>query len=99
MAVIDAWDNEAVEAALRKQGLTDRIMAGVDEETRRFLNERLDVAMAELRGVAAPLVSQQDRIAALEALCEELLDEVSLLNERAPMAEYRARLAQLKGAG
>lgn len=58
--------------------------------------ELVEVTVEEYEKV---LGRERARIAALEALCEELLDEVSLLNERAPMAEYRARLAQLKGAG
>lgn len=41
----------------------------------------------------------EERIAALVALCEEVIDDLSLLDERAFTKGYRERLEKLKGAG
>ena len=67
------------------------------------LRVRLNEVMAAQAEVVAPLISQQERIAALVALCEEVVEELAMfaaiVSDRYDVGAYRERLAALKGAG
>jgi len=84
MSTVDVWDNEAVNAALRKQGVPEEYLA---------------VHVAYFDGEQY-VTEETNRIAALVALCEEVIDIVAENTpgvSRSQAASYRARLAQLKG--
>lgn len=100
MPVIDAWDDEAVERSLDAQGVPhglwrDMLKAGsgtsagsLDESGPKAVNR-------------AAHAYYNNRINALVALCEEIIEELAMfaaiVSERYDVGEYRARLAALKG--